>query len=73
MLVLSRKLHEQILIGDDIVVTIVEIRGNRVRLGFSAPLEVGVHRQEVHARLQAEAEAAADRDDAAQAAGGGAA
>jgi len=47
MLVLSRKKNEQIVINDDIRVTIVEIRGDRVRLGVEAPKQVPVHRREV--------------------------
>ena len=47
MLVLSRKCDEQIVIGQDIIVTVVEIRGDKVRLGIEAPTEVPVHRQEV--------------------------
>lgn len=48
MLVLSRKKDEQIIIGKDIVVTIVDIRGDKVRLGISAPSNVPVHRKEVY-------------------------
>ena len=48
MLVLSRKKDEKIMIGDDVVVTIVDIRGDKVRLGFDAPKLVPVHRQEVY-------------------------
>lgn len=47
MLVLSRKRNEQVLIGDSIVVTVVDIRGDKVRLGFDAPVNVPVHRREV--------------------------
>ena len=47
MLVLSRKLGEKIVIGDNIVITVVEVRGDKVRLGIEAPSEVPVHRQEV--------------------------
>ncbi|MCA9047828.1 MAG: carbon storage regulator CsrA [Planctomycetaceae bacterium] len=47
MLVLSRKKNESIVINDDIVVTIVEVRGDKVRLGIQAPREVPVHRKEV--------------------------
>ncbi len=47
MLVLSRKKNESIVINNDIVVTVVEIRGDKVRLGIVAPKEVPVHRQEV--------------------------
>ena len=52
MLVLSRKHNEQILIGDDIIITVVDIRGDKVRLGIEAPTEVPVHRYEVYAALQ---------------------
>ena len=48
MLVLSRKRDESIVIGNNIVVTIVDIRGDKVRLGISAPPEVPVHRKEVY-------------------------
>jgi carbon storage regulator len=53
MLVLSRKRDEQILIGDDIVITVVEIRGDKVRLGIEAPAHVPVHRSEVYAAITA--------------------
>lgn len=48
MLVLSRKRDEKIVIGDRIVITIVEVRGDKVRLGIEAPTDVPVHRQEVY-------------------------
>ncbi len=48
MLVLSRKRDEQIIIGDSIVITVVEIRGDKVRLGIEAPMDVPVHRREVY-------------------------
>ena len=48
MLVLSRTKNESIVINDDITVTVVEIRGDKVRLGIVAPKEIPVHRQEVH-------------------------
>lgn len=48
MLVLSRKRDEQIVIDQNIVITIVEIRGDKVRLGIEAPTEVPVHRREVY-------------------------
>ncbi len=52
MLVLSRKKNESIMIGDSIVITIVEVRGDRVRLGIEAPPEVPVHRREVYEALR---------------------
>ena len=48
MLVLSRKKNESIVINNDVTVTVVEIRGDKVRLGIVAPKEVPVHRQEVY-------------------------
>jgi len=48
MLVLSRKKNESIIINDNIVVTVIEIRGDKVRLGIEAPKQVTVHRQEVY-------------------------
>ena len=63
MLVLSRKKNESIVINNDITVTVVEIRGDKVRLGIVAPKEVPVHRQEVfdaiHGKSAPEAPAAA--------------
>lgn len=54
MLVLSRKRDESIVIGDDIVITIVDIRGDKVRIGVNAPTDVPVHRQEVYEAIQRE-------------------
>lgn len=47
MLVLSRKIGESVRIGDEVIVTVVEIRGDKVLLGFSAPVDVPIHREEV--------------------------
>ena len=52
MLVLSRKKNESIKIGDHITITVVEVRGDRVRLGIEAPKEVTVHRNEVFEAIQ---------------------
>lgn len=49
MLVLSRKVGEQVVIGDDVTVTVVEVRGDKVRLGITAPRDVSVDRSEVRA------------------------
>jgi carbon storage regulator len=54
MLVLSRKKNESIVIDDDIVITVVEVRGDKVRLGIQAPREVPIHRSEVHEAIQSE-------------------
>lgn len=53
MLVLSRKVGEKIVIGQNITLSVVEIRGNKIRLGIEAPQEVEVHRQEVFDAIQA--------------------
>lgn len=58
MLVLSRKKNESIVINNDIVVTVVEIRGDKVRLGIVAPKEVPVHRQEVYEAIHGKPEPA---------------
>lgn len=52
MLVLSRKKNESIIIDDHIVITVVEIRGDKVRLGIDAPKEISVHRREVYEAIQ---------------------
>ena len=52
MLVLSRARGEQIIIGGNITVTVLEVRGDKVRLGFDGPAEVPIHRQEVQQRVQ---------------------
>ena len=54
MLVLSRKCGERIVIGQDIALTVVDIRGNNVRLAVDAPRDVSIHRQEVYRRIQDE-------------------
>lgn len=59
MLVLTRKTGENIRIGDNIIVTILEVRSGQVKVGIEAPPEVPVHRQEIYDRIQAERRAAA--------------
>lgn len=54
MLVISRQRDESIIIGDNIVITIVDIRGDKVRLGINAPTEIPVHRMEVHRAINRE-------------------
>lgn len=58
MLVLSRQRDETIMIGDDIEVTVVDIRGDKVRLGVNAPKDVRVHRREVYDAIKSEEAAA---------------
>ena len=54
MLILTRKLGEKINIGDDITVTLVEIKGTQVKLGIEAPKTIGIHRQEIYERIREE-------------------
>ncbi len=54
MLVLSRQKDESIIIGDDVEITIVDVRGDKVRLGITAPKEIPVHRREVYEAIQRE-------------------
>jgi carbon storage regulator len=55
MLVLSRKLNESIVIKGNVVVTVLSVKGDNVRLGINAPVEIPVHRQEVYEKMQSEA------------------
>lgn len=61
MLVLSRRKDETIMIGDEIEITIVDIKGDTVRIGINAPRTVSVHRKEIYEAIQAENIAAAQR------------
>ena len=54
MLILTRRIGESVNIGDEVTVTVLGVKGAQVRLGFSAPPDVAVHRQEVYERIQAE-------------------
>jgi carbon storage regulator len=68
MLVLTRRAGESVVIGDDIVITVLEARGDVIRLGINAPRDVQVHREEVYKELKAANRAAASpTDDAVRA------
>lgn len=54
MLILTRRVGESLMIGDDIVVTILGVKGNQIRVGISAPKDVSVHREEIYQRIQQE-------------------
>ncbi|MEE8398753.1 MAG: carbon storage regulator CsrA [Desulfobacterales bacterium] len=54
MLIITRKLGERIMIGDDIVVTLLEIKGSQARIGIEAPRDISIHRQEIFDRIRQE-------------------
>jgi carbon storage regulator len=54
MLILTRRVGETLMIGNDVTVTVLAVKGNQVRIGISAPKDVEVHREEIYDRVQAE-------------------
>lgn len=56
MLILTRRVGETLMIGDDVTVTVLGVKGNQVRIGVNAPKDVSVHRQEIYLRIQNEKE-----------------
>ena len=62
MLILTRRIGESLMIGDNINVTVLGIRGNQVRIGVNAPKDVAVHREEIYEKIRNEGDTKADGD-----------
>ena len=65
MLILTRRVGETLMVGDEVTVTVLGVKGNQVRIGVNAPKEVAVHREEIYQRIKQEKEASTKTEDIA--------
>lgn len=63
MLILTRRVGETLMVGDDVVITVLGVKGNQVRIGINAPKEISIHREEVYNRINQSQDAAQNSDD----------
>jgi carbon storage regulator len=63
MLILTRRVGESLMVGDDITITVLGVKGNQVRIGVNAPKDVAVHREEIYNRIQDDVEPKAPEED----------
>jgi carbon storage regulator len=63
MLILTRRAGESVMVGNDITITVLGVKGNQVRIGINAPKDVAVHREEIYERIQSEKSAGKDAQE----------
>ena len=63
MLILTRRISESVIIGDDVKITVLGVKGNQVRLGIDAPMDISVHREEIYQRILDEQQGDSHSDD----------
>lgn len=62
MLILTRRVGETLMVGDDVTVTVLGVKGNQVRIGVNAPKDVSVHREEIYQRIQREKQEGSEKE-----------